>query len=139
MTDLVKSKFLPLEIDASAEKGGFELFALVLREDSPDKWDLVVAAPWISADKHEALVYLSRQINERLDPSELSALSRIVVLDNGNSILEDLLIFPEHEHKVQELHRCKFNDLVVDHAFIITSKRRSGPKRRRKRSLVPKN
>ena len=44
---LVK-KFVSLERDVSAEKGGFSLFGLFHREEASfDKWDLVIAAPWL--------------------------------------------------------------------------------------------
>ena len=48
-------KLVPVERQIAAEKGAFLLFALFLREDAPDVWDLVVAAPWIEANKSEAL------------------------------------------------------------------------------------
>jgi hypothetical protein len=139
MRDLAATKFRPMEVEVAAEKGDFELFALFLREDSPGKWDLIVAAPWIVADKREALFYLSRQVKQKLGPTELPILSRIVILEKGDRILEDLLVFPEHEHSVFEFTNCRFNDLVVKHAFVITSKRRPWPKRRRQRSAGPKD
>jgi hypothetical protein len=40
-------KYIELERSISYEKGDFSLFALFLREDAADIWDLVVAAPWI--------------------------------------------------------------------------------------------
>jgi hypothetical protein len=39
-------KLRGLERTLSEEKGPFNLFALLLREDAPDVWDLVVAAKW---------------------------------------------------------------------------------------------
>jgi hypothetical protein len=38
-------KFVELEQRLSQERGEFSLFALFLREDASDKWDLVVSAP----------------------------------------------------------------------------------------------
>ncbi len=40
----------------AAEKGAFDLFALFLREDAPNKWDLLIAADWIDQDKAGAIV-----------------------------------------------------------------------------------
>ena len=39
-------KIVSLEQTISTEKGDFVFFALFLREDAQDKWDLVVSAPW---------------------------------------------------------------------------------------------
>jgi hypothetical protein len=41
----ILDKLTKLEISISNEKGPFDLFALVLREDGFDKWDLVASAP----------------------------------------------------------------------------------------------
>lgn len=48
-----------LEAKVSAQKGPFALFALFMREDVPDRWDLVISAPWIS-DKSEASLWHPR-------------------------------------------------------------------------------
>jgi hypothetical protein len=40
-------KFIEIEHNISGKYGTFNLFALFLREDSPDKWDLVIASPWM--------------------------------------------------------------------------------------------
>jgi len=48
MKELVE-KPRKLEAEIAAEKGPFLLFALFLRQDAADRWDLVVAAPWIEA------------------------------------------------------------------------------------------
>lgn len=58
MKQLVE-KLIALEQQISTEKGEFSLFALFLREDAQDKWDLVASAAWLEADKKTALDYLS--------------------------------------------------------------------------------
>ena len=37
------------------ERGDLDFFGLILREDAPNVWDLVVSAPWAEADKWSAL------------------------------------------------------------------------------------
>lgn len=53
MNSLVED-LLKIEKSLSAEKGAFSLFALFLREDAAGKWDLVISAPWVEADKEAA-------------------------------------------------------------------------------------
>ena len=48
-------QFVELERRLVEEHGQFSLFALFLREDSTDKWDLVVAAPWIEENRKEEI------------------------------------------------------------------------------------
>jgi hypothetical protein len=72
-------KLASLERDIASEKGEFSLFALFLREDADETWDLLASAPWLEADKRESLEYLVNEIRARLDTQELLSLSRIVL------------------------------------------------------------
>jgi hypothetical protein len=74
-----------LEHDIASEKGEFSLFALFLREDADDTWDLLASAPWLEANNRESLDYLVNQLRSRLDTQELLSLSRIVLLEKGGS------------------------------------------------------
>ena len=40
----LKENFTKLEAEVATEKGDFELFALFLREDISDRWDLMISA-----------------------------------------------------------------------------------------------
>src|SRR5205085_12588808 len=67
--------------EVAAERGDFVLFALVEREGSGGRWDLVVSASWFGEDKHPALDYLVGKVRAVLSTDELLSLSRIVLLD----------------------------------------------------------
>jgi hypothetical protein len=75
---------------AAAEKGKFSFFALLLREDAPDRWDLVVAAPWIDKDKMGALKYLADCVGLGLDADEVLRISRIAPLRAGSPFLSEI-------------------------------------------------
>ena len=124
MKELV-DKLVSLERDVSDERGKFYLFALFLREDAQDKWDLMVSAPWIQADKKEALNYLATQIQSRLIPAELIRSSRIVLIDTDNPALEAINKAIGVEHGKAEVRDSNFFGLQIDHAYIVTSKRPS--------------
>lgn len=124
MKQLVE-KLVPLEHDISADKGGFALFALFLREDAQDRWDLVVSAPWIEANKKKALDYLVNQLQPRLEPRELLSISRIVLIDKDNPALESIHKAIRVEHGTTEVMNSNFFGLQIKHAYIITSKRES--------------
>ncbi len=120
-------KLITVEQEISTERGAFEFFGIFLREDAPDKWDLVVAAPWLEEEKNQALRYLSDKVGKILDPDELLVLSRIVVMDHGTPALEAILRVVRVEHKSAEFQNCDFFGLAIKHAFIITSKRLGEP------------
>ena len=119
------AKFMEMELLMSAEKGEFNLFALFLREDSPNKWDLVVSAPWIKAHDKEALDYFAKHLRSKLVPEELVSLSRVALLDEDNPDLEKMYRAFSIEHGSFEVVDSNLFGMQIRHAFIITSKRHS--------------
>lgn len=116
-------KLVFLERQISAEKGEFSLFAFFLREDAQNKWDLVVSAPWIKADKKETLDYFAKLLRSSLDIQELLSLSRIVLIDINNPGLEAIHKAVRVEHGTVEIKDSNFFGLDIKHVYIITSKK----------------
>lgn len=123
MNDLL-TKLIELERTLSEEKGGFSVFALFLREDAVDKWDLVTAAPWIEADRKEALSVITKKIQEAFTEKELSALSRVVLVELSNPSVEAINQAVAIQHGQAEVRNSTFFGLHIKHAYIITSQRR---------------
>jgi hypothetical protein len=115
-----------LEKSLSGEKGNFSLFALFLREDSEDRWDLVLSAPWLKSNDRKDYKFIASRVKEILNKDELISLSRIVLLDKGNQILEAVNRAISIEHGKVECKDCNFFGLPIRHAYIITSKRENG-------------
>jgi hypothetical protein len=122
MRDLL-GKFVELERRLSLEKGDFSLFALFLREDASDKWDLIVAAPWIEEDRKGALAYITNQIQQLFDSDELARLSRVVLVDRSNPAVEAINQALNCLHGQNEVRDSNFFGLQIKHAYIITSRR----------------
>ena len=83
---LDKLKSIAKEI--SDDRVELALFALFLREDSENKWDLVVAAPWINTDSIDDINYIAGKLKIYLDDSELLSISRIVLVDLHDPIVQ---------------------------------------------------
>ncbi|HWN08524.1 MAG TPA: hypothetical protein VNO50_04510 [Pyrinomonadaceae bacterium] len=122
MKDLL-GKFVELERRLSQEKGEFALFALFLREDALDKWDLIVAAPWIDADRKQALAYITSQIQQLFKSDELTTLSRVVLVDQSNPAVDAMNQALNSQHGQTEVRDSNFFGLQIKHAYIITSQR----------------
>ena len=116
------AKFAKLESEVAAARGDFTLFALFLREDVPDRWDLIISAPWASADQKGALDYLVNRIKSDLGPAALTQLSRIVFIDPMDVSVRALNQATHVEHGSVEVRDSNFFGLPIKHAFIITSK-----------------
>lgn len=117
------NKFREIESSLSKEKGEFNLFALFLREDSANKWDLLVSAEWIEDNKSESLQIIAQKIQEYLEKKELVSLSRIVLIEDDNPALEAFHRAVRVEHGSAEIKENNFFGLQIKHAFVITSRR----------------
>lgn len=120
-------KLKKLEKMISSKKGSFLLFALFLREDASEVWDLVVSSSWTIKDKTSAIQYISKQLNKMLSPNQMLKLSRIVIIEPDDPALEAIHKAMKIEHGIAELKDCNFFGLQIRHAFIITSNRRTSP------------
>jgi hypothetical protein len=84
--DKLKSVVQSLE----KEQGHFLLFALFLREDSLEKWDVVVSATWLSSSEKKAYTMVVSKIQAALNASERIQLSRVVILDHTDPVVSFL-------------------------------------------------
>jgi hypothetical protein len=133
----ILEKLVSIEKEISREKGNFSLFALFLREDSEDKWDLVVSAPWLKKNKKKAYEYLASIIKNNFQVDELTIISRIVLLDKGNPVLDSINNAISAEHSQVEVKDCNFFGLQIKHAYIITSKREDGIPKVKAKGVIP--
>jgi hypothetical protein len=114
-------KFIELERKISNIKGDFTLFALFLREDSIDKWDLIIAAPWIETDQKKALSYIAEQIQLLFKSKEITQLSRVVIINHSNPELDKIIDAVKIRHGCFEIQNNNFFGMQIKRAFIITS------------------
>jgi hypothetical protein len=125
MKELV-DRFVALERKLSTEKGDFMLFALFMRDDAMDKWDLVVAAPWIESNRKTALRYVTNQIQAAFKPDEITHLSRVVLVDETNPALDAINRAIRVQHGVADIQNSDFFGLQIKHGYIITSQKPNG-------------
>lgn len=123
-------KLASLERDIATEKGEFSLFVLFLREDAEDKWDLLASAPWLATNERDSFEYLVNQIRSRLDVQELLSLSRIVLLEKGNPVLEAIHKAIRVKHGMAEIRDSVSFGVPIKYAYIITSERDNSTKSR---------
>ena len=81
-------KKIPLfEEDLLSEKKPLTFLAVFSRDYSQIKYDLVVASPWIDADKKAGIAHLAEKLHFHLNSEEILAISRIVVIEANNPLL----------------------------------------------------
>lgn len=114
----LSQKLLDMEKEVSSQKGSFRLFGLFLREDSENKWDLVVSASWIDEDKENALQYLTNQLQQRLGKEELLRISRTVIIDKDNPFLEHLKPAFKIKHSSVKMENVHIDGLTIKEAWV---------------------
>jgi len=114
---------LQVERALAGERGPFALFALLLREEAPEKWDLVVSAPWIEDNKAAALKLISERVKNSLAASDLSTISRIVVADPSDPAVDAINRAIKVEHSAVEVKDSTFFGLQIRHGHIFASNR----------------
>lgn len=120
----IVEKLRIVEQRLSEEKGEFLLFALFLREDSPEVWDLLVSAPWIESDKPEALRRIVQSVRREFTDQEMALLSRVVIDNPALSAVQSAMHIVHGAAEVRDSH---FFGLQIVHAYIITSQRDAHP------------
>ena len=116
------NKLESLEKEIADEKGEFSLFGLFLREDAENRWDLVVAAPWLNSDSMEDLNYIVSKLNIYLKNSELLSISRIVILELNDPMVQIITNnFGVARGRPFELNHPQIFKLPFKYAYIIIS------------------
>ncbi|RKZ39811.1 MAG: hypothetical protein DRQ49_10310 [Gammaproteobacteria bacterium] len=116
----LNQKMLKIEKYLASQKGEFKLFALFLREGSPGKWDVLVSAGWIDANKQQALKIITEQLTTKLNKKELISLSRVVVISQDNEALSTINQFMPVGNQIAEIHDKTFFGLDIKQAFFIS-------------------
>lgn len=125
MNESLLERFAGLERDISQAKGPFVLFALFAREDLPDRWDLIVSAPWADASQ-AGVQYFVSEIQKKIGAAVLTELSRIVVVPPSEAAVQAINHAINVQHGRAEVRNSDFFGLPINHAWIITSQSLSG-------------
>lgn len=114
-------KLKQVENELSNTKGPFELFGLFLREDAPNKWDLLISADWARGKKKESINLIVQEIKKVLSNQEMLMLSRIVILDKDDAAMKTIHSAMHVEHGLAEISDSNFYGMDIKHAYLITS------------------
>ncbi len=119
----VLNKLRKLEMSMASERGAFDLFVLLAREEVPNKWDLLAAASWVEENYNESLNYFSRKLIALLTEDELLTIAKVVLLDETAPLVQTLHKAIAVEHGLIEIRENNFFGHRIEQAYVITSKR----------------
>lgn len=108
--------------EIAQEKGEFILFGLFLRDEAVDKWDLVVSAPWLEADKLKGLREVVDKMASIVGKEQFLALARIVTLNHDEPNLKAILQEVQVENDLVEIKGPNLFGLPISHAYVLQAK-----------------
>ena len=117
------SKLQDIELELSKEFGELRLFALFLRNDSPNRWDLLVSAEWTDDDRYSGLSIVSKKLQKHLIANEIILISGIVMVLPDYPILDVALDACEVKHGFVDVPPYLFSEYDIERAFFITAQR----------------
>jgi hypothetical protein len=139
----VVKKLAGVAKELKADGGPLDLFGLFLREDSPELWDVVVAAPWLKPDERSSFERVARRLREALTNDELAGLSRVVILEHGGAVLRTFLNWFADRVGLVDIYFVADGGAVIRKAYVIhalppeSARRRVAKTRRRKKASPP--
>ncbi len=86
----ILGKLKSIVVDLEGRRGPILIFALFLREDPLERWDVVVCASWLNPDDMEAYKIVSDEFQRFLTQPELMQFSRLVILDEKDPVVSFL-------------------------------------------------
>ena len=121
LIDVIR-KLRSIEVEISVEKGNFTLFALIEREDSLGKWDIVISAKWIKEKEKEIINIIASKLQRNLTEIEQLMFSRVVVLPPSDPFIKNIYTVFEVEHGTVKVSNFTLNGITLKEAYLITSK-----------------
>lgn len=116
-------KLKTIEQRLSKKKGRFWIFALLQREDSAGKWDLLVSAAWLQEEDRQSLDHIISALEQDFDRDDFLQLSRVVVLNPDNPVVQELSLAFSQEHRPTFIQNITVNGMQFVQGVIITSRR----------------
>ena len=111
-----------IEKKLADEKGDFVLFGLFLREGSPNRWDVVVSAPWLDESRRDSLNFMIKKIQPNLELQEWLMVAMVLILDPSQEFVKEINDEVSVEHGNVKITDYIFNGMGIERAYIITSK-----------------
>ena len=113
-------RFRAAEEKVAQERGGFYLFGLFEREQSPGRWDVVASAPWLGTD-YDGTLDLMVSLRDNMDVGDWKKIGGIFPIEPSAPYVEWITKDYHLQHEVEEVRETGFGNVHIGHAFLITA------------------
>ena len=116
----IAEKLREAEKIVAMQHGDFTLFGLFELEESPGKWDLVAAAPWLETRRNK-IADLIEMLGAVFDVKDWKIISAVVPMKVTSDFVQAITQKYDIDHSLEEIGNTYVNGTYINHAFIITS------------------
>ena len=113
-------KFRDAEKKVSDERGGFALFVLCERDDTPGQWDIIASAPWLTTDR-AGIAELVNLLGSEMSFIDWLPIARLVPLSPSDSLVRATTALHNVEHQIISLPYSSFGGVRVKQTYLITA------------------
>jgi hypothetical protein len=117
------TKLVNVEKELAIEHGEFSFFILALREDSVDRWDLLVSAPWLGKMDTYSLEIVVGKLQLHLSTKEIVFISRVVIIEESKQIPVEIQDFVTTEQGITEVRDVLIYGVQISRAYVISSQK----------------
>jgi hypothetical protein len=121
-----------------ADKGEFALFAMFLRENAQDVWDLVASAPWTDPADVESYQTFYRYLGKVLSVEEFKGIARVVILNISDPYVRDFCEQHENRERFVPIRNFSFGKLQVLIGYVLAASAAISLDGKRARKTRPK-
>lgn len=117
-----KNLFTGIEARLSEQQGPFTLFAVLLRGDSvPDRWDLVVAAPWMDGERTNGIKIVAKEVFSTAPLDIALRISRVAPVNTREAELRAFVERFAPLHGWREIRNERFFGHEIEVGYIVTA------------------
>lgn len=113
-------KFRDAEKKVAGERGGFALFVLCERDDTPGQWDIIASAPWLTTDR-AGIAELVDLLGSEMSFIDWLPIARLVPLLPSDDLVHATTALYDIEHQIVSLPYASFGGVRVRQTYLITA------------------
>ncbi len=92
--------------------------ALILREESCDRWDLIISAQWLSSDYYSDVKYIVENLRRFFSQDEIIKLSNIRLLSPDEPLIKELIETQSISQLCYEFSNITLENTDINKAYL---------------------
>lgn len=114
-------KLRRLEDMIKKEKGEVYLLAAFEHEDIQGRWDILISAEKLEADRLSSVRFVVDKLKTLLDKEEIVKVSKVIIFNKNDDFINDIKSFMIKNSNIKRINDMTIGDLYIKHGVIVKS------------------